>query len=130
MLYFRKMRHVLWIIAVAVLIGLVVAGLLYRYRERRTDVMSGLLVVAIAAIAVVVTLVRVQEYREEQAKAAAANEALTASAAPPATAGPPPLTNAPPTPPVALPLMAPTVRGPTGGAAPPAAENPYAGSTR
>ena len=62
----------LWIIAVAVLIGLVVAGLLYRYRERRTDVMSGLLVVAIAAIAVVVTLVRVQEYREEQAKAAAA----------------------------------------------------------
>jgi len=78
----------------------------------------------------IVTLVRVQEYREEQAKAAAANEALTASAAPPATAGPPPLTNAPPTPPVALPLMAPTVRGPTGGAAPPAAENPYAGSTR
>ena len=123
----------LWMIAVALVIGLAIAFLVYRYRERRSDVMAGLFIVAVAGLAVVVTAVRVQQYRDEQAKANAATEALTASAGPapaaaPGVAGPPALTNGPPVQPVNVPVLAPTVRGPTGYAAPPAAENPYAGA--
>ena len=120
----------LWIIAIALIVGVVLAVLLYRYRERGTDVMAGVFILAVAGLAVAVTALRVQQYRDDQAKANAATEAMTASAAPTAPAGPPAPTNGPPVQPVNVPLLAPTVRGPTGYAAPPAAENPYSGTSR
>lgn len=111
-----------WII-VGLVIVIAAAGLLYRYRAYSSEVMSILLVAGIAGLATAVTFVRVQQYHTQQQATAEATAALSPNVEP----APPPLTNGPPREPVNERVYAPNERPISGGAAPPAAHNPYSG---
>jgi hypothetical protein len=76
----------------------------------------------VVALAIVVTIWRVDQYRDERTTGAPVAETQIMPPGAEAPAGPPPR------PPVGLPLS--IGRGATGGAAPPAVENPYAGGSR
>lgn len=117
-------------IVIGLVIGLVLAVIIWWLRGRPADTMGVLLVAGIAALAIVVTIVRVQQYHDQQAAAAAANTNLAANAPAGAAGSPdaPPLTNGPPREPINLPTVAAGVHPATGGAAPAAAPNPYSSS--
>ena len=108
-------------IIIGLAIGMVLGGLIIALRNRRNDVFSGLLVVGIVGIAIAVTIVRVQQYRDQKAASATVAQAQPVDAIGTPTAPPAP-------PPVGFPRLAPLVRGPSGSAAPPVAVNPYAGN--
>lgn len=107
-------------VIIGVALGILAAGMLIAMRNRYRDLFSAIFVFGIAALAVAVTIIRVQDYRENQAavaNSAGQNQQVSANGAP---AGPPPQA------PVIVPTPAsPMMRGPTGGAAPEAAQNPY-----
>ncbi len=110
-------------ISIGIALGAMFGALIIVWQRRYRDLFAVLFVAGIAALAVAVTIVQVEQYRAQKAvnDAAVQSEKVTASGM---VAGPPPQ------PPVALPSRPPMVRGPTGSAAPPAVENPYAGGSR
>jgi hypothetical protein len=104
-------------------LGVVLGALIIAFRHRFRDVFATLLVVGVVAVAVAVTIWRVDEYRDQ--KAATGGTVAESHAMPGVGVAPGP----PPKPPVALPP--PSIgRGATGGAAPPAVENPHAGGSK
>lgn len=114
-------------IMIGIVVGLVLATVIFALRRRTEDIMPVLLVIGVAGVAIAVTVVRVQQYRDQQAAAAAANESVAVNApASAAQGGPPAMTNGPPREPIAVPVPPPGMHPATGGAAPPAAPNPYA----
>ena len=107
---------------IGIALGVLLAALVIAYRTRARDMFGGVFVVGIAALAIAVTIVRVQQYHQQHAAAAALAQQNQLSA----QAMPAPLSN-PPVAPVALPTVGPMVKPPTGAAAPPAAPNPHFG---
>ena len=107
-----------------IIIGLVLGGILGAaiviWRQYYRDLFGGLLVAGILALAVVVTIYQVNQYRTQKAEAA-----LLAQSPP---AQPEPMSGSSSPPPVAVPMLPPGVRGATGAAAPAATHSPYAGS--
>lgn len=111
-------------VIIGVALGFLLAGIIFWLRNRPRDAYAVVFVLGIAALAVAVTMIRVDEYREHKAVSgsSAAPDAPVTPAGLPAGGPPPkPLAAVPPPP-----LM----KGPTGGAAPAAVENPYAGGAR
>ena len=89
------------------------------FRNRPRDVFAVALVAGIAALAVIVTIDRVSEFRAQEAaeNSVAATDPAAASGSPMA---PPPARE-----PLNLPTPAPGLKGATGSAAPAAVRNPY-----
>lgn len=114
-------------IIIGLAIGFGVAAILWMLRGREADAMGVLLIAGLAALAAVVTVVRVQQYRDQQATIAAANPTVAAATPSEGPSGPPPLTNGPPREPINIPVMGPGLHPATGAAAPAAVPNPYAG---
>ncbi len=108
-------------IIIGIVLGLAIAGVMITLRNRPRDVYSALLVVGIAALAITVTIIRVNQYQEEKASENAVTPLAEPATASGASAEPPPH------PPVAVPVPSPGMRGATGSAAPAAARNPYLG---
>ena len=108
---------------VGLALGVLLGGLIIAFRNRYRDVYATLLVLGIVALAVAVTIVEVSRYDEQKATTGpvAENQPAASAAIPP---GPPPK------PPIGVANPPPMGRGLTGGAAPPAVENPYAGGMR
>lgn len=104
-------------------LGVVLGALIIVFRHRFRDVFAMLLVVGVVALAVAVTILRIDEYRVQNATGGTVAESQ--SMAPGAEVPPGP----PPKPPIGLPP--PSVgRGATGSAAPAVVENPYAGGSK
>jgi predicted lipid-binding transport protein (Tim44 family) len=104
-------------------LGVLLGAVIIAFRNRFRDVFSMLLVLGVVVLAVVVTIWRVDQYREEKAAAVP----IADSQGPPPNAGIPP--GPPPKPPVGLPPPS-MGRGATGSAAPAAVEKPYAGDSK
>jgi hypothetical protein len=104
-------------------LGVLLGAVIIAFRRRFRDVFATLLVLGVVVLAVAVTIWRIDQYREDKATAAPVAETQTTTP----DAGMPP--GPPPKPPVALPPPA-MGRGATGGAAPAAVENPYAGGSK
>ena len=104
-------------IIIGLALGLLLGAIIVIWRRHYTDVFSVLMVTGILGLAVVVTIYQVNQYRAQKA------EASQLAAAQPSL--PEPMsgsTSQPPArPPVAVPMLPPGVRGPSGAAAPPAA---------
>jgi hypothetical protein len=111
-------------IIIGIVIGLLLGGVALVWRQRYRDVFGALLVLGIAALAVAVTMYQVEQYRDEKS---AVQTSAGAEPATPSADGP---SGPPPRPLVNIPSPPPLMRGPTGSAAPPAVENPYAGESR
>lgn len=106
-------------VLIGIALGIVLGGLIIAFRDRQRDVFAVLLVAGIVALAVAVNIDRVQQYWQRQ---------TTIAKAEPAPAGAQERLPGGPAKPMAyLPTPPPMMRGATGGAAPPAVENPYAG---
>ncbi len=97
------------------IVFVVALGALVVGRRRRANVFSVLLVAGIAAVAVAVTVVRVQQYWDRQAPSEIAGVSQPAGDAP---ATLPPASNQ------TWRTSSPMVKPPTGAAAPPTARNP------
>jgi hypothetical protein len=98
------------------IVFVVAFGALIVGRRLRANVFSVLLVVGIAALAVAVTVVRVHQYRDQEAASGGVSQPGVEA---PEAAAPP----AAPTP-SGWQTMSPMVKPPTGAAAPPAARHP------
>jgi len=105
-------------IIIGIALGVLLAAAIILLRNRPRDVFAVILVAGIAALAIAVNIDRVQQYWQQAGTAAAAAQKQPEVA----VNGMP--TTPPAPPPVAVPV-APLIKGPTGGAAPEAAQNPY-----
>jgi hypothetical protein len=112
-------------VIIGLVIGVLLCGAILLWRNRYRDVFGVVLVLGIAALAAAVTVYRIHQYRETQATAETAAPSQAQSETPPANTG-----GGSPQPPVILPSRPPLIGGPTGAAAPPAVQNPYAGDAR
>ena len=99
-------------LVLGIAIGIALAVLLVGFRTRYHDLFPALLVAGIAGLAIVVTILRVDQYWSSPQPATATTEAYA-----PAYGGGKPQSR--PEPPTGLRSFGPMVRGPTGGAAPP-----------
>jgi hypothetical protein len=112
------------IIVIAIILGVALAGLLVAFRSRYRDLFSVAFVLGVAALAVAITILRIDQYRSDQAAATA----FATRSAPPSIPAAAPVPPGPqPQAPISLPSYGPMVRPPTGGAAPAAVPNPYTG---
>lgn len=111
-------------VIIGLALGVLLAIFIVVFRRRHRDIFAVLLVAGVVAMGVAVTVYEVEKYREEKATAADSAEPAAPSTYAGLPAGPPPK------PPVAIPMRPPLIGGPSGSAAPPAVENPYAGGTR
>ena len=102
-------------------LGVLLGGLIIVFRHRYRDVFATILVFGIIVLAVVVTILRIDQYQEQKSTPVAEAQIAAPDAAP---VGPPPK------PPIGLANPPPMGRGLTGGAAPAAVENPYAGGAK
>ena len=104
-------------------LGVLLGALIIVFRNRFRDVFATLLVIGVVALAVAVTVWRIDQYREDKATGSSVAES---QAMPPAAEVPP---GQRPKPPIGLPPAS-MGRGLTGGAAPAAVDNPYAGGSK
>ena len=104
-------------------LGVLLGALIIVFRNRFRDVFAALLVVGVVVLAVAVTMWRIDQYRDEKATG---TPVADSQATPPVAEVPP---GPPPKPPIGLPPAS-MGRGLTGGAAPAAVDNPYAGGSK
>ena len=99
-------------------LGLLFGGLMMAFRNRPRDVFAVALVTGIVALAVIVTMDRVIDFRAQEASDSSV-------AAPDPMIGSGSSMEPPPREPLNLPTPAPGLKGATGSAAPAAVRNPY-----
>ena len=110
-------------IIIGLALGTALAAVCIALWRRYRDVFAVIFVIGIAALAIAVTVYRVHQYRSQSAADASAAQ----QSEPPATFGD---STAPAPPPVMVPVRPPLAGGPTGAAAPQAAENPFTRKAR
>jgi hypothetical protein len=106
------------LIIASLVLGFLVGGLMLAFRNRPRDVFAVALVSGIAALAVIVTIDRVSDFRAQEASD-------NNVAAPDPMIGSGSSMEPPPREPLNLPTPAPGLKGTTGSAAPAAVRNPY-----
>jgi predicted lipid-binding transport protein (Tim44 family) len=106
------------LIVVGLVLGILFGGLMLAFRNRPRDVFAVALIAGIAAIAVVVTIDRVSDFRAQEASdnSVAGHDPTVASGS---------STEQPPREPLNLPTPGPGLKGASGSAAPAAVRNPY-----